>query len=292
MVELLFDWHMPPPGLSQGELFLMGPILAFQKLFPTEQKLLQSIRTWEAGENPCDLIWETGLSDCWIPMTQCWCLLSMASFFKLTTLKHVRFIPADRHRECGFNSLFNLYKEKIQLCPQNLTGCSFDNPAPLAPEIAQEIEEVSGTATSKNYKATRKRVIQSLKEFFALWHHERTKIPAEEIFRNSRWNALCEIEILSHLLSSRARRIAVYAGGSHCSNISLFLEHNGFEKIYSKCNPIRYEPVQKRGSARAARFSTRVGRLDLGPLRHRELQNDAPSSSFLGAALRSVWPFS
>ena len=94
MVDLLFDQPESPPGVSAGELFLMGPQIAFPKFYTTEQILLECIRSWEAKSSAWDLIWETNPQDNWAPMLQSWYLLNMASFFKLSTLKHLRFIPS------------------------------------------------------------------------------------------------------------------------------------------------------------------------------------------------------
>ena len=284
VVDLIGHSYESLKRISVGELLLMGPECAFQRLFATEQKFLNSIRKWEAESTTCDLIWETALCDDWnLSARYFWCLLSMPSFFKLTTMNYVHFIPANRHRDCGFNTLFNLYQGKTRLRPQNLTGCSFDNPAPLAPEVAQEIEQMSGTTTWQNYKAARKRVIKNLKEFFAPWYHEQIKIQYEKaLLHNSFSGALCALEILSHLLISKADRIVVCAGDWHCLNVSLFLEHNGFEILYSKHNP-REDGVVKE-----------LAVSDLDPLEHRELQTALPSPSFLDAAqsaLRGICPF-
>ncbi len=269
IVDLIYDCHMPSKEVKAAELHLLGPKLASHKLFPTEQKVLNLIRAWEKKGSECDLIWETAICDYWPPSI--WCLLTMASFFKLHKMKSVHFIPADYHRECGFNSLFALYERDTRLCPQNLTGCSFDNPAPLSAKLAEEIEQVSGTATWQDYKSMRKRVVKTVKDYFEPWSREQSKLMCQELYGNFFFYTLCDIEILSHLLASKARRIVVYAGGWHCSNIALFLERNGFEILYS------------RGETGPNLESKELAVSDLDPLEHREFTTTS-SSTFIKIA--------
>ena len=52
------------------------------------------------------------------------------------------------------------------------------------------------------------------------------------------FHSLCDIEILSHVFASKARKIVVYAGGGHCKRIANFLEKNGFRVLNHQHAPV------------------------------------------------------
>lgn len=236
-IDLLYDIHVSVPHMSLEEFLKQTPKQAMKKLYPTEQKFLETLYTWEASGSRCDLVWETAScpEDPWNPVNPRFIVLH--SFFKIWDMKYVRFIAADRNRKCGFNSLFPIASQGTLVYNSNGTGCSFDNPAPLSPKTVKNILKASGEATWRRYKKFYTNAIKKLKDYFRVpYFNKLTLDDQKDLMENDTFHALCDLEILSHVLASKAPKVAVYAGGWHCDNISKFLESDGFKVVYHQEN--------------------------------------------------------
>ncbi len=241
-VDLMYDIHIPIPGMPVDQFLKLDPKIAQGKLYPTERKFLEIMRRWNASRYSCDLIWESPASHGfeWTPTDSCF--IGLTSFFQLWDMKHVRYIPADRHRNCGFNSLFPVLMNGVETSGCNKTGSTFGNPAPLSAELTRMIERVSGPRALKQYKDLCAKVSGNLKKYFNT--HYYCKVPVDflkDFHYNDQFHELCDIEILGHILSSTTQRIVVYAGGWHCKNVSEFLEKNGYKVVCHQSNPSREE---------------------------------------------------
>lgn len=234
-IDLIYDTHVPIPQIGVEQFLKLDSQTALATLYPTEQKILRTIRRWEANRCGYDLIWETpSVSNYhWTPDTPCFIALPL--FFHLLDMKYVRFISADRYRNCGFNTLFSLNNGAYQAT--NLTGCSFDNPAPLSARSSFMIERISGTHVLRAYNALHARVVSNLRNYFGKFYYQKMPVDfLKDFHQNDVFHELCDIEMLAHILSSTAERIVVYAGGWHCTNIAAFLEKNGWGEVYHQKN--------------------------------------------------------
>ncbi len=243
-IDLLYDMHVSVPGISSKQFLRLPPEVAVMKLYPTEQKVLEALYKLNDSRSTCDLIWEA--------FTRTKCLMSpvdsrfitLPSFFKIWDLRYVRFIPADRHRKCGFNSLFTVFNEGEFMPSSNETGCSFNDPAPISEATTRRIMQESGYATWMRYNDLRTIKINDFKSYFGDAYFKRRALDYRKDFhKNDAFDSLCDLEILSHILASEAQSVVVYAGGLHCEKVSEFLEENGYKIRYHQRASYKELPV-------------------------------------------------
>ena len=249
-VDLLYDIHIPVPDITIEQFSALTREEAKKKLYPTEQKILHLFQEWERNGYTCDLIWESSGSRSshsyyyYPPATPYF--LGLDTFFGLMDMRSIRFIHSDLHRIFGFFSLFEVINDKEERCFSykdmwgnlkyglNFTNCSFEDPAPLPDSLRRDIYKVSGGKVWHHFQNFRSQVIQALQNHFRESYSTTKKLSYTKDFIEN-WVAwgLCDIEILSHVLASKASRVIVYAGGAHCSKVSHFLEQNGFSCLYA-----------------------------------------------------------
>lgn len=247
-VDLLYDIQIPVPDLTTEEFCALSCEEAKKKLYPTEQKILNFLQEWEKNGYACDLIWESAASKSsytyyYPPVTPCF--LGLDTFFGLTSMKSLTFIPSNMHRTFGFFSLFEVlddqgkrkfdYKEEGGELKYgyNATHCSFEDPAPLSSLAKRDILRYSGVKTWHQFHDLRSRVIKDIQSYYSVSYSTTKKLSyTKDFLENPRAYALCDIEILSHVLASQALRVIVYADGAHCLKVSEFLEQNGFSCLY------------------------------------------------------------
>ncbi len=237
-IDLLYDVHVVTPGIQSNQFLQLNPAVAAKKLYPTERKILETLYKLKDSRSNCDLIWETSsrMRGPWNPVDSRF--MTLSSFFNIWDLGNVRFIPADRYRKCGFNSLFTILKKGSVVRGCNLIGSSFDDPAPLSEDAVARIVQESGYATWLRYNDFRLKITNNLKNYYRDAYYKRRALDYAKDFRkNYAYDSLCDLEILSHILASKAQSVVVYAGGWHCRNVSEFLEKNGYRVLYHQRNP-------------------------------------------------------
>ncbi|MBA3752188.1 hypothetical protein H0X06_05370 [Candidatus Dependentiae bacterium] len=241
-IDILYDVHSSVPHITIDKFFRLDRETAKKRLYPTEQKCMKFFEEWSKDGHTLDLIWEDSSCgyDYLTPRNPCF--ISLAPFFRIDKLSCIRFICADRYRRCGFTSLFSIMKDGKKVRDLNLTCCSFKNPAPLSSEIVSAIQRSSGVCTWLNFKSFYERVIKEVKDYFRPYYESGSTVEYKKHFTNNYfYHALCDVEILSHVLASQSKRIVVYAGGWHCKNIADFLIRNGFSVVYSKISSRKTE---------------------------------------------------
>ncbi len=238
MIDLLYDRHVSIPDVNIEQFLELDPKVAKKKLYLTEQKVLETLSTLSRNCSTCDLVWETASrsDDFWSPVNPRFIVLH--SFFRIGSMRNIRFIAADRHRKCGFISLFRVFDNGSLLNSFNSTGCSFDDPIPLSSADSVRILEASGYVTWMRYNTCREKAIKDLKSYFRVAYYNRRALDyTKDFVENDAFHALCDLEILSHVLASKSQRVVVYAGGWHCENVSEFLKKNGFRELCHQRNP-------------------------------------------------------
>ncbi len=243
-IDLLYDVHFPVPGIDSKHFLQLDPKEAAKKLYPTEQKVLETLYKLRDSDTTCDLIWETAsrTNEVWNPLKTCF--ISLTSFFTMWDMKYVRFIPADTNRSWVFNNLFQVFNRGESMCSSNATGCSFEDPAPLSKEAIGKIMQESGYATWMRYNDLRTIKINDFKSYFGDAYFKRRALDYRKDFhKNDAFDSLCDLEILSHILASEAQSVVVYAGGLHCEKVSEFLEENGYKIRYHQRASYKELPV-------------------------------------------------
>lgn len=246
-IDLLYDVHVPIPGITTEQLITMNHHSAAAKLYPTEQKVLSVLHSLDKRNIKCDLIWESATGDGFYTTPTQPCFIGLDWFFKLSSFKNIKFIPADRNRHCGFNSLFSVREgASEQRTGYNLTGCSFDNPAPLPVGADNAIQMASGAVAWKEYAAFRSSALKKLKDYFSTAFRFNLSLDyTKDLHTNDLFHSLCDIEMLFYMLSSKSSRIIVYGGGWHCENLFRFAQRIGFKTVHHEYNRYKEElPVQ------------------------------------------------
>ena len=249
-IDLLYDMHAPVPNCTTEEFCALSREEAKKKLYPTEQKILNVLQEWEEKGYSCDLIWESlfsGKENYYLPGAPN--LLGLDKFFGLTDLQSISFIPSDLYRYFGFFSLFVVLDEQGNpRSSYNEAQCSFEDPAPLLDSCKRGIYKNYGDTVWQNFQNLRSQVIKDVQEYFReSYSTDKTISYAKDFMQNPVAYLLCDVEILSHLLASKASRVIVYAGGAHCRRIAEFLEHNDdFLCLYTavpSCKPCLEKPL-------------------------------------------------
>ncbi|MBA2307553.1 hypothetical protein H0W26_05460 [Candidatus Dependentiae bacterium] len=236
-IDLMYDLHEPVKGMTSEQFLALDKWTAEKKLYPTEQKVLEVLRRWNANRYKCEVIWESPASSDYRCTPVNPCFIGLHSFFGIEKMPYIRYIPADRHRSCGFNSLFSVKDKGVDMLRPNLTNCSFDDPAPLSFAVDRAIKRGGGLPVWSQYKNLYSKVIRNLKSYFWRAYYTKEVLDFRKDFHtNDAFHELCDIEILSHILASAAQRIVVYAGGWHCRNIAEFLEKNDYKVVCHQQN--------------------------------------------------------
>ncbi|MBA3752187.1 hypothetical protein H0X06_05365 [Candidatus Dependentiae bacterium] len=234
-VDLLYDVHIGVPHITIHDFFKLDLNYAKRKLYPTEQKCCDFLQEWGKDCRRMDLIWEASTCDYEYSTPRTPCFIGLAPFFKFDKISFICFISADRYRRTGFTSLFSITENGEKVTDPNLIGCTFENPAPLELTTIAAIKRSSGFSTWLNYKAFYDKTVGDLKDYFRPFYYGRHVLEYQKHFtQNNLYHAMCDIEILSHILASNAKRVVVYAGGWHCENIAKFLKNNDFIVLSSK----------------------------------------------------------
>ncbi len=223
IIDVIFDSHEDSPTHTYDEISSLEYADIKNALWATEKTTLEAFEYLnDYSPHPIDLVWESSPTD---PSRRP--MLISADWIVKNRFSRIHFKHADTWRD-DFAHLF-LRRRKLRY------GVSLENPVPVGSKTYQLIKNQVGPSVTQAFNELRERVKCEARDYYKP-HFTRKRRGYNfwdtHIRNNDIYDAIADIEMLSHILSSNKRRIILYAGNWHCANISDFLEANGFTVIY------------------------------------------------------------
>lgn len=223
-VTLVYDTHELLPGTSVEEMNRLPFDQAKTKLFASELRFIEALEWLNMLNEPTDIIWEAYPDS--IPAKPTF--LQLAPQWIRNQFRNLRFIYADRQR-VSFDSLFFL---KGQL--PNYMEATPDDLLPFSRQRLNELlnnyNEVIWYTYKRLYENTKRELENQFRDHLRTRNRSYDSDALKQLLNKCKArHDITNLEILYHIITSKARKIIVYAGGFHCEKITRFLcEHAGF----------------------------------------------------------------
>ena len=239
VIDILHDDHATQRRLSRRDMLKKSFSYVKKRLYKTEKRILQALdRIQQVAPGKVDLIWELGLYS--EPGDSAF----LAHGHKLVKKQFPRlnFIVGDIARD----ALEDILLSRSGALTYTIDGTSINNPVPLPKARMHSIKKRYGAKGWQSFKSffttTAKRVTKHFtRGFLAGKRYKHSYFEKLDSF-----DALCDIELVSHILSSEKKHIIVYCGGWHADNLTDFLmDKMGYDLTHEVYNRGREVPVRK-----------------------------------------------
>ncbi len=222
-IDIVHDNHIVENGLSQEDMSVLPIDKIKPKLFSSEQRFLEVLESLDKSSQTGEIAFigeSRGDHNYGIPL-----FIDHTERLVAQRLNTIKFIHADNWRrdKRGLIDFLMLGKSPLYLIDNDAIIKHSGLPAwdALANLITQSTEAITNYFTALELSEGRKQEM--------LFHFKRHPLQVKELIfveyylHNPDFWALCDIEIISHILSTPHKRIIVYAGWWHVANITDFL---------------------------------------------------------------------
>ena len=229
VIDLLHDGHTAQKDLSLQDLTRLSFNEIKAQLFQTEQRMLDAFAVLNAqAPGMVDIIWEDSSrrssdgSMSWSPEDTA--LLRLSKELVKDQFPHLNLIQSDVSRD-RLRVLYDMADDMVD----ELDGISLGDPLPISDHEIASIIANYGYQTYQAFEQLRKQTIDRLADRYLddYLNGRRHKSFDHKIF-----HAVCDVEMLRNILSSRKPHIILFAGGWHSHNIYKFLTRQaGFKEV-------------------------------------------------------------
>ncbi len=225
IVDILYDEHVQEKSLSERDIKKKGFNYIKNRLYKTERRFLDILATINTNApGQVDLVWEYGLKDGGEDQ-----FIGAGKCLVKKQFKNINFICADTSRD-AFQEL--LLSDQNRHPNKQYKGVSFQEPMPLPDVKKVDIFKNSGKDAWLAYEKLHADTIARVKAEYADDYLRGYDLSEEDFEEENAFDALADIEMLSHVLASPTSHVIVYAGGWHSRRISGFLKKCGYKRLH------------------------------------------------------------
>lgn len=238
VVDLIYDTHVPRTRHWGSTIHGLTYAQIKNELWPIEVAVLDAFESLNArSSHSIDLLWESSPAR---PIDSAM-LIACESFVNGRFFR-LPFKHSDTWRP-DFSNLF--FRHGVLKY-----GVSMNKPLPVYESMRSHIARNAGSSLLNAYESFSQGVEKEVKNYFKPHYDRGVKVGGEHddfwlenFHRNDTYHAIADAEMISNILSSDKKRVILYAGGWHCTNISRFLKKNGYHELHHKVNSIDYTNI-------------------------------------------------
>lgn len=225
VVDVLYDDHIIERGLSFRDMKSKPVPYIEQRLFKTEKQCMSSLRTLnKTNPGQVDLVWEHGLGG---PDRALF--IGFSDRLVKEQFPNLNWIASDICRDAFEILLFDDHRSSCR----SHCGVSVKEPLPIPDERHAAILKNSGELVLKEFKTLHTKTSQRCKGYFSEKYFSGISFNGCDVDYNKPFDALADVELISHILASDKPHVIVYAGGWHSDKIVRFLQKVGYTLVSS-----------------------------------------------------------
>lgn len=220
IIDILHDAHACQRHLSCGDILKRAFSFVKSRLYKTEGRLLEVLHAIETHDpQRVELVWEVGRD--MNPGTSQF--LAHGHRLVRDTFRKLSFVAADIARDAFEDILLMRPTRRPRDMNYSIDGTSIARPVPLPAARAFAIKKNYGEVGWRTFDEYFTQISQNATNQYKKGFMSGKRFSRHAFNEVACFDALCDIELLSHILASKKKQVIVYCGGWHADNLIDFL---------------------------------------------------------------------